>query len=227
MDSNLYLSRTAHIFGNIATSYAPGIYNGGNLYVEDSTVNEDGVYIVTENNIVKINGALSSDAVIQLDTSDYITPDESKAPIVVAIVTDSYPLLTTTDLKAFRKPTVGFERWHLYLNADNNQILLGLIPIEEYSITYQNLHGATHTNPTTYTSETPTIILTPPSKVRCRLFIGWYNENGIKITEIPQGTVGNIVLTANWENVGICKEKIGYICMPKKIHLCQNKYKNI
>lgn len=216
--SSLYISDNASIYGNEATSIAPGIYNGGDLYAEDSIDIENGVYIEDRTSVVNISNALTSNTIIQIDLSNYVAPDESLAPIIIAQATDTYPILNEIDLLAFRKPQTEFEEWELQLAANNTQIVLVPRYIEEYTITYQNLHGASHTNPPTYTSETPTIILTAPTHVKCNYFIGWFNESGINITTIPQGTTGNIVLTARWDKIG-CYDKIGYICIPKKNNL--------
>lgn len=215
MNSNLYISNDTSIYGNTADTLADGIYNSGNLYVEDTINIENGVYIEDGTSVLNISNALSTDAVIQIDQSNYVTPDVTLAPIIIAQASDTYPTLSETDLQAFRKPTTDFERWELQLAADNTQIVLVPKLPDEYTITYQNLHGATHTNPTIYTSETPTIILTAPTHIKCKYFTGWFNESGTKTNTIPQGTTGNIVLTAHWDTIG-CAEKIGYICIPKR-----------
>jgi len=61
--------------------------------------------------------------------------------------------------------------------------------------------GTNHAaNPETYTIETATITLAPASKVGYT-FVGWYDaeEGGNKITEIAQGSIGDITLYARWE----------------------------
>lgn len=210
MNSNLYISGDAKMYGNMASTYADGIYNGGNVYIEGNIDISNDVYIVDRASALNILNELPSDTVIQIGNSDYVIPDESLAPIIVAVATPTHPTLTISDLQAFKKPSVGFENWEYQLLEDDTQI--GLVPrlIEEYSITYQNLHGATHTNPPTYTAETPTFTLTDPTYRRCRYFAGWFNENGIRVMQIKQGTTGNIVLTARWDNVG-CR-RMGRVC---------------
>ena len=71
--------------------------------------------------------------------------------------------------------------------------------VTSYSITY-NLNGGTADNPTTYTIESETIILTNPTKTGYT-FIGWTGSNG----NIPQTTVtitgtGDKSYTANWSS---------------------------
>lgn len=69
----------------------------------------------------------------------------------------------------------------------------------EYSITYLNVNGATNNNPLSYTIESNNISLADLS-LSGYVFLGWYNENG-QVTTIPQGSVGDIVLTAKWESL--------------------------
>ena len=70
----------------------------------------------------------------------------------------------------------------------------------EYNITYHNIDDATHTNPATYTVETPTITLQAPTKAGYT-FEGWYLQSdfsGDKVTQIAKGTTGDIALYAKW-----------------------------
>ncbi len=72
--------------------------------------------------------------------------------------------------------------------------------LNTYTITYHNIDGATHTNPATYTVETPTFTLQAPTK-ELYTFEGWYQQadfSGDKVTQITQGTTGNIDLYAKW-----------------------------
>ena len=72
-----------------------------------------------------------------------------------------------------------------------------------YSITYE-LNGGTNApeNPASYNVETGTITLKDPVKTGYT-FEGWYKDGGFttKVTEITQGTTGNITLYAKWEPV--------------------------
>ena len=71
----------------------------------------------------------------------------------------------------------------------------------EYNITYDLDGGANHaSNPANYTVETPTITLQAPTKAGYT-FEGWYLQSdfsGDKVTQIAQGTTGNIELYAKW-----------------------------
>lgn len=214
MNSTLYISGNASIYDNDATSYAPGIYNGSVLYAKNNVNIIDGIYIPSKENVIRIDNALTQTAVLQINASNYVTPDPSISPILIAVGTPTYPTLTETDLSAFRKPS-GFEDWMFQLSDDQTELFLVLIPPVSYTISYENLHGSTHTNPTSYTIETPTIVLTPPTPLKCRYFVGWFDINGIRVDQIPQGTVGDIVLYARWDTIG-CHQKIGYVEMKCK-----------
>ena len=70
----------------------------------------------------------------------------------------------------------------------------------DYTITYVNVDGATNENPAGYNVETGTITLKDPVKTGCT-FEGWYmaeDFTGEAVTEIPQGSTGDITLYAKW-----------------------------
>ena len=74
----------------------------------------------------------------------------------------------------------------------------------DYTITYE-LDGGTNApeNPASYNVETETITLKDPAKAGYT-FAGWYKAEdftGGAVTEITQGTTGNITLYAKWELV--------------------------
>ena len=72
-----------------------------------------------------------------------------------------------------------------------------------YTITYE-LEGGTNApeNPASYNVESETITLEAPTKDKYD-FKGWYKdaEFTTQVTEIPQGTTGNITLYAKWEQI--------------------------
>ena len=72
----------------------------------------------------------------------------------------------------------------------------------DYTITYVNVDGATNENPASYNVETGTITLKDPVKPGYT-FGGWYKDGEFttKVTEITQGSTGNITLYAKWELV--------------------------
>ncbi len=68
---------------------------------------------------------------------------------------------------------------------------------DEYTITYEGLEGATHSNPETYTIETPTITLQDPGARTGYNFSHW-TCNDATITTIPQGSTGDMTIVAIW-----------------------------
>jgi uncharacterized repeat protein (TIGR02543 family) len=62
-----------------------------------------------------------------------------------------------------------------------------------YTITYNDLNGASHSNPATYTIESATITLTNPSARTGYIFTGWQEGSSI-----PAGSTDNKTFTAQW-----------------------------
>ena len=96
-----------------------------------------------------------------------------------------------------------------YTFANWNPELPAILPAENttytatwtaniYTITY-NLDGGRNasSNRTRYTVETDTITLANATR-NGYAFLGWYDENGDKMTQIAKGSVGNITLYAKW-----------------------------
>ena len=84
-----------------------------------------------------------------------------------------------------------------------NKNFYGRFNINNYTITYNNVADATHSNPATYTIETATINLADASKEGF-IFQGWYdNEDftGERVTTIAQGSTGNKTFWAKWAEV--------------------------
>lgn len=77
------------------------------------------------------------------------------------------------------------------------------LDVLDYTITY-NLEGGTATgNPTTYNINSDTIVLNQPTR-EWHIFKGWTGSNGGVPTlsvEIPHGSTGNKIYTANWVEV--------------------------
>lgn len=63
-----------------------------------------------------------------------------------------------------------------------------------YIITYNSLHGTTHSNPSTYTIETNTITFSAPTTER-----KGYAFSGWNPTSIAKGSTGNKTITAQWK----------------------------
>ena len=107
-------------------------------------------------------------------------------------------------LQAASKVGYDFKRWE---DAEGNtvtEIALGtyghlnlkaIFEIIVYHITYQLNDGINHQdNPTAYTVDSTTILLSTPTKVG-HTFDGWYLDD-VKITEISTGATGDKVLVA-------------------------------
>lgn len=197
METNLTVNNTFRIYDNTAFDYAAGIYNEANLYVADDRDITNGVYIENRDSVVKILQELPNGSTIQIDNSNYVYPDVTKSPIVIAEATNDYPTLTENDRNAFIKPPTGFDNWTISLFQNDTQIVLIL---QEFIIEYLNLMGASNPNPTTYNIDTPTFTLLPPSEIVGYTFVGWVDEDGNPITEIVQGSNGNKRIYANWQS---------------------------
>ncbi len=183
---------------NTAAQKAPGIYNAAYFLIEGDRRLSNGVYLADANSVISLTAPLSEGAMIQYNSTDYHSPTAT-TELQVAQGSLNYPLLSQTDLNAFRKPD-GFEQWQLKLSDDQTMILLSRSR-EVYTITYENLKGASNNNPTVYTPQTPTISLNPPGYVEGWLFIGWFTSasGGVQIASIAQGSSGNLTLYAHWQ----------------------------
>ncbi|MBQ9426081.1 MAG: InlB B-repeat-containing protein [Paludibacteraceae bacterium] len=73
-----------------------------------------------------------------------------------------------------------------------------------YSITYNNMEDATHSNPTSYTIESSTITLTDPS-LTGGYFKGWYTDedfnSAVSTPAIAAGSTGNKTYYAKWMRI--------------------------
>ncbi len=65
------------------------------------------------------------------------------------------------------------------------------------TLTYVDAESSEHSNPTQYTVGTPLTLL--DAERRGYTFLGWYNSNNEKISEISSTATGDITLTAKWE----------------------------
>ena len=69
--------------------------------------------------------------------------------------------------------------------------------IDTYNLTYENLNGASNSNPATYQVTTATIVLADPGSRTGYTFAGW-TCGGDAITQIVLGSTGNKTITATW-----------------------------
>ena len=130
----------------------------------------------------------------------------------------------TITLKDPAKPGYTFAGWYMAEDFTGNAVTeiaqgtTGNITLYakwvkegDYTITYVNVDGATNENPASYNVETETITLKDPAKAGYT-FEGWYKDGEFttQVTEIPQGSTGNITLYAKWfENYTITYELDG------------------
>ncbi len=102
------------------------------------------------------------------------------------------------------KPGYTFNGWYVngQLTTEIPAGTIGNITIEAkftviiYNITFNGVEGATNNNVPTFTIEDDTIVLNDAVKPGYT-FNGWY-INGQLTTEIPAGTIGNIIIEATW-----------------------------
>ncbi len=87
--------------------------------------------------------------------------------------------------------------WESYTLGMQDITVNAVYSVITYNITYENLNGCTHNNPSTYTVESDKIVLAElPSSDS--IFGGWYDAKGNRVTEIDKGSFGDLVLTARW-----------------------------
>ena len=114
-------------------------------------------------------------------------------------ITGKYGAVVTTPANP-TKTGYTFAGWNpdlpATLPADNAEYTATWL--ELYKITY-DLDGGINaqSNPASYTVETETIKLADATKDGYT-FLGWYDENGDKLTQITKETTGNITLYAKW-----------------------------
>ncbi len=87
--------------------------------------------------------------------------------------------------------------WESYTLGHEDITINAIYTPITYTITYNNTKGVAHSNPTRYNIESATIILTNIS-AKGYEFDGWFDANGNQVTEIPNGSIGDIVLYARW-----------------------------
>ena len=114
---------------------------------------------------------------------------------------------TVENLNSFAAPSVpqktGYNgAWQSYdIKELGNKTVHTVYTAIEYTITYAGVDGisGSNPNPATYTVESDTITLVEVSKDRY-VFIGWYN-GATPITEIANGSTGDVTLTAKWKEI--------------------------
>jgi len=92
--------------------------------------------------------------------------------------------------------------WESYTLGTEDITIKAVYSLVTYGITYNNVSGATNSNPTTYNVEDQPLALVDASKDHYT-FLGWYSdaEFNNEVTEISVGTTGPVVLYAKWEAI--------------------------
>jgi uncharacterized repeat protein (TIGR02543 family) len=89
-----------------------------------------------------------------------------------------------------------------YTNIKENTTLTATYEIINYTITYNNMEDCINNNdnPATYTIESNDITLKDAEYRQGNYFDGWYSDQNFeqKVTSIPKGSTGNIILYAKW-----------------------------
>lgn len=72
--------------------------------------------------------------------------------------------------------------------------------ITNYNITYNNLNGATNSNPATYNVASADIVFVDPGARAGYIFKGWYDDAVYtnQVTGIPNGSTGAVTVYAKW-----------------------------
>ena len=86
--------------------------------------------------------------------------------------------------------------------GDGDEEIKGYITIIQYSITYDVKDGENSPqNPIRYTIESGKIVLEDGTEKENFFFAGWYDPEGNLVTEIPEGSYGDISLTAKYRSI--------------------------
>ena len=88
--------------------------------------------------------------------------------------------------------------WKSFTLGTKNITVNAVYTAIPYDIIYNNVSGATNSNPATYTVDQAITLIDAYKSDEA--FVGWYSEPEFnnRITEIPQGTTGEITLYAKW-----------------------------
>ncbi len=128
----------------------------------------------------------------------------------------------TVETESITEPSVpaknGFTgAWESYTLGTQSIVVNAVYTSVGYTITYNNLNGASNPNKTSYTSADATFALASLSKDGC-VFLGWYIDDDYakKVTEIESGTTGNLIIYAKWAKY-IDEETSGSITVEDKI----------
>ena len=124
-----------------------------------------------------------------------ITGGSSSLPWKTGYTFDGYYVNADgTGDKYYDKDGKGLKPWTFFsTDTDIIEKLYANYELAVYNITYDNLGDATHTNPATYTIETPTISFSAPTKSRTGYTFKNWNPSSI-----AKGSTNNKTITAQW-----------------------------
>lgn len=127
----------------------------------------------------------------------------------------SYGQQTTLSTNTLSRHGYTFKDWNTDVNGlgdryiDEDLITPGIGDIElyaqwnaiPYTISYQNTDGVPNVNPSSYTTTTPTLVLSHIIQHN-KAFDGWYNDSLYThpVMEIAQGSTGDRTFYAKWSN---------------------------
>ena len=104
--------------------------------------------------------------------------------------------------------TAAWEEFEPVFDENETHIVKAIYTPIVYTITYNNLDGATNSenNPETYTAVTPTFMFEAPTK-EGYTFGGWYlvatpGDTDEAVTKVSRGSYGEVVLYATWTSTG-------------------------
>ncbi|MBO7295795.1 MAG: InlB B-repeat-containing protein, partial [Clostridia bacterium] len=86
--------------------------------------------------------------------------------------------------------------WEAYELVPGGMTVNALYEINTYTVTYENTKDVLHGNPLKYVVTDETVVLADLAKDGY-IFEGWY-AGDVRVTEIAQGSTGDVVLTAKW-----------------------------
>ena len=177
--------------GNKVTEISKGSAEDVNLYAKYLYAKwQANTYTITLNNekTLEINVTYNS------ELPEVSIPKQKKG----YYFTGYYTQINGIEHQYYNEQGKGIKKWDI----PNNAILYAKSKLSEYIISYELNKGQNASvNPLKYTVNTETIVLEVP-KFRGRKFLGWYTTNdfiGNRVTEIPQGSIGDIKLYAKWE----------------------------
>ncbi|MGL9730387.1 InlB B-repeat-containing protein [Enterococcus sp. DIV0756] len=83
------------------------------------------------------------------------------------------------------------------IGSTGNKTLTATFDAIDYAVSFDS-SGGSDVDPLNYTIENEINAFPTPTKLGYK-FLGWYDEDGKQIENIPKGTTGNRTLTAKWE----------------------------